>query len=449
LGVHLNGDFSLSSARSGVLQSGNEFLQADCDNTKWNKYIMHDILSDLHVKLIEYIVGLEEARHKKNNTNFVSHTMNNFWPVPARESSITAYRNYGLNVIKKLGFKSKIFWTGVNNGRFIPLKDAKIFEKEKEIIADMLVNSGISAVKLDKDKIEQLDEIKSANNQRFPYEPINGKLICKELQMRKFMMPSFSTGDALFQLLGFILQDKSSFEILTGLPLVPLNDESVGKFGEIYYIGKEKHLKLFPKSGSSKFISIELPENLQKIFNDDEFIARTNIKKFDASVVLDLLTDELPLVKELEWDPEGESIPNKTWLDKIWATLNKSAENIDFNKLSRYPLLPMVNPSNMLICLDMNDPLLYIPENGHVLYPILVKLEVRFTNMSFDENAHENLTKCVEKCTSINIINALKRACDSSFSNMEQLFYKSDLDDLDYEKLRAFIKAEIDTLIGK
>ncbi|GES91901.1 hypothetical protein GLOIN_2v552263 [Rhizophagus clarus] len=447
LGVHLNGDFSISSARSGVLQSDNKFLQADCDDTKWNKYIMHDVLSDLHVKLIEYIVGLEETRYKKNKSGFISHTMNNFWPIPARENSIPAYKSYGLNVIKKLGLKSKIFWTGVNKGQFIPLKDAKIFEKEEATIADMLVNSGISAVILDKDKIGHLDEIKSMNNLRFPYEPINGRLICKELQMKRFTMPSFNTGDSLFQLLEFILQDKSSFEILTGLPLVPLNDGSVGKFGEVYYIGKEKHLKLFPKSGSSKFISVELPENLQNIFKDEEFIAITKIKKFDASVVLDLLTDELPLVKELEWDPNGEIIPNKIWLDKIWSILNKSAENIDFNKLSRYPLLPMVEPSNMLICLDMNDPLLYVPENGHVLYQTLVKLEVRFTNMLFHENDHENLKKCVEKCTSINIINALKRACDSSFSDMEQLFYKNDLDDLDYEKLRAFVKADIDILI--
>ncbi|CAB4479085.1 uncharacterized protein OCT59_027473 [Rhizophagus irregularis] len=449
LGVHLNGDFSLSSARSGVLQSDNEFLLADCDDAKWNKYIMHDVLSDLHVKLIEYIVELEEARYKetKKKTDFISHTMNNLWPIPARENSIMAYKSYGLNVIRKLGLKSKIFWTGVNQGQFISLKDARIFEKEKAIIVDMLVKSGISAVKLDKDKIEQLDEIKSMNNPRFPYEPINGKLICNELQMRKFKLPSFNTDDSLFQLLDFILQDKSSFKNLAGLPLVPLNDGSVGKFGEVYYIGKDKHLKLFPKSGTSKFISIELPENLKKIFNDDEFISCTNIKKFDASVVVDLLMDELQLVKELEWDPDGESIPNKIWLDKIWSILNKSAEKLDFNELSRYPLLPMVNPSNMLIRLDMDDPLLHIPENGHVLYPTLVKLEVRFTNMSFHENAHENLQKCVEKYTPINIINALKRACASSFSDMEQLFYKNDLEDVDYEKLRAFIKAEIDTLI--
>ncbi|PKY41139.1 hypothetical protein RhiirA4_353484, partial [Rhizophagus irregularis] len=447
LGVHLNGDFSLSSARSGVLQS-DRFLLADCDDAKWNKYIMHDVLSDLHVKLIEYIVELEEAWHKETKMiDFVSHTMNNFWPIPARKNLIPAYKNYGLNVIRKLGLKSKIFWTEVNGGQFISLKDARIFEKEKAIIVDMLVKSGISAVKLDKDKIEQLDEIKSTNNPRFPYEPINGKLICNELQKRRFKLPSFNTDNSLFQLLDFILQDKSSFKNLTGLPLVPLNDGSVGRFGEVYYIGKDKHLKLFPKSGSSKFISIELPENLQKIFNDDEFISCTNLKKFDTSVVLDLLMDELPLVKELEWNPDGVSIPNKIWLEKIWSILNKSAENIDFNELSRYPLLPLVNPSNILICLDMDDPLLYIPENGHVLYPILVKLKVRITNMSFHENSHENLKKCVEKCTPINIINALERTCVSSFLNMKQLFYKSDLKDVDYKKLGAFIKAEIDTLI--
>ncbi|RIA90189.1 hypothetical protein C1645_823690 [Glomus cerebriforme] len=448
LGVHLNGDFSLSSARSDILQSENGFLQGDCDDEKWNGYIVNDVLSDLHVKLLEYIVELEKARYKNDKSNFISHTMNNLWPIPAKENSITAYKSYGLNVIKKLGIKSKIFWTEANGGQFISLKEARIFEKEKEIIADMLAISGILAVKLDKDKIRQLDEIKS-NNSRFPYEPINGKLICKELQIKRFLMPSFNTCDSLFQLLDFILQDRSSFEILTGLPLVPLSDGLVGKFGETYYIGKETHLKLFPKSGPSKFISTKLPENLQKIFNDDGFIQHTNIKRFDDSAVLDLLIHELPLVKELKWNPDGESLPNKSWLDKIWVKLNKETENIDYDKLSRYPLLPVIKPSNMLICLDMTDPLLYIPVNGHILYPVLVKLEVRLTDIIFPENAHENIKQCVQKCTPINIINALERACSSSCSTMEQLFYKNDLDEQDYEKLRTFIKAEIDTLIGK
>src|SRR5436305_15173711 len=45
LGVHLNGDFSLSSARRGILQSETDLLQTDCDDAKrWNIYILNEVL---------------------------------------------------------------------------------------------------------------------------------------------------------------------------------------------------------------------------------------------------------------------------------------------------------------------------------------------------------------------------------------------------------------------
>src|SRR5207248_6135598 len=81
LGVHLSGNFSLSSARSNILQSENDFLLADCDDARWNKYIMYDVLPSLHIELLKRIVELEKARHEKDNTNFIPHTLNNLWPI--------------------------------------------------------------------------------------------------------------------------------------------------------------------------------------------------------------------------------------------------------------------------------------------------------------------------------------------------------------------------------
>src|ERR1043165_3415294 len=77
LGVHLNGNFSLTSARSGILQS-EDFLQANCGDAKWNRYILYNILPDLHIKLLEEIVKLER---KKDKTNFISHITDNLWPI--------------------------------------------------------------------------------------------------------------------------------------------------------------------------------------------------------------------------------------------------------------------------------------------------------------------------------------------------------------------------------
>ncbi|PKC02325.1 hypothetical protein RhiirA5_364216, partial [Rhizophagus irregularis] len=130
------------------------------------------------------------------------------------------------------------------------------------------------------------------------------------------------TQDSLFQLLTFIFQDKDSFKHLTRLPLVPLSDGSVGKFGgqKVYYIGKQKHLDLFP-NGRSRLISINLPKDLLEIFSSDEFSKVTNIQKFDASAIFDLLKGELPSVDiSLPWDPNGKRI-NNNWLQKIWSMI--------------------------------------------------------------------------------------------------------------------------------
>ncbi|GES91935.1 sacsin isoform X1 [Rhizophagus clarus] len=452
LSVHLNCNFSLSTARSSILQPDSDFLQADCVDAKWNRYILYEILPELHIKLLEEIAKLEEIRHKKDKSNFIPHLTNNFWPI-GKNLTMDLYKSYGLNVIRSLTFdKYKIFWTEANGGKFVSLSDARIINKEDTVIADILVNlhHPVPIVKLDEDKIEQLNEI--VGYKKFP---ISGKLVCEELRLRNqknsiihesIIKKNKHIHDSLFQLLDFILKDKNSFRVLTGLPLVPLSDGSVGKFGEVYYVGKQKHLDLFPNASSSKFIFTKLPENLQKIFNDDEFSLLTKIKKFDAPAILDLLEYELTSVKELSWDPNGKSIPNISWLKEIWSKLNKDAENIDFIRLSKFPLLPVIKPSDILVQPDTKKPLLYVPENGHTLFPVLVKLKVRFTNMIVPDNANENLKRCIVDCSPINIIHSLEITRSSLNLTMKELFEHGNLSSSDYEKLRTFIKENLEVL---
>ncbi|GES98868.1 sacsin isoform X2 [Rhizophagus clarus] len=458
LGVHLNGNFSLSNSR---LQSENDFLKSDCDYAKWNRYVLLEVLSDLHVKLLEYIVELEEARHIKDSTNFTPHTTKNFWPINDY-SFMDLYTTYGLSVIRKLGVNGrKFFWTEANDGRFISLNEARILEEEKANIANILVNLEvpIRVVKLDKGKMKQLDEIAKIDKQskrliNFPYTPISGKLICKELQlMRPFkhnnIIRNDNTQNSLFQLLTFILEDKDSFDNLARLPLIPLSDGSVGEFGgqKAYYIGKQKHLNLFP-NGRSRLITIDLPKDLLDIFSSNEFSEVTNIQKFNGSAILDLLKGELPSEDISPWNSNGKHI-NKNWLQKIWSMIFKSEENINFAELSEIPLLPVINPISMLIKPDMTNPLLCAPKNGqHSLYSVLVKLNIRFTDMSFPDDVHEDLKKYVVQCAPINILSSLGNALTyTNMDDLEQLFDESNLSISDYAKFRTFINEEIDTLI--
>src|SRR5688572_23310744 len=137
LGVHLNGNFTLSSARNSILQSD-----------KWNSYILNDVLPDLHVKLLEEIVKLEEARHmKEKDTNFTPHILNNLWPIKDSNATKT-YQNYCSNVMKKLGLGNhKIFWTDSNGGKFVSIQEGRILDGD-EGIADILANLGIPVLRL-------------------------------------------------------------------------------------------------------------------------------------------------------------------------------------------------------------------------------------------------------------------------------------------------------------
>ncbi|GBB96452.1 hypothetical protein RclHR1_02760005 [Rhizophagus clarus] len=448
LGAHLNGDFIMSE---------NDFWNS-YRHGEWNKYILFEVLADLHTKLLEYIMELV-VRNMRGSSTFISHVTNvtnNIWPINIFADSM--FKSYGLNVIRKLGDNNKkFFWTESNGGQLVSLQAARILEKEQTKIFDILIDLKIpiQVVKLDKVKMEHLNDIvKSKKSPNFPYTPISGKLLCKKLQSlrpyepKKNVFLNDNTHDTLFQLLTFILQDKDSFEFLDGLPLVPLNDGSVGKFdeyneGNVYYIGSQEQIELFPNVGPSKFVSIYLPNNLMKIFSSEEFSKITNIRKFDATTILDLLKYELPNENILSWNPNGECIPNNNWLESIWTNINKSEKKIELEKLSEFPLLPVIKPFNMLVKPDVKNPILYISKSeNHYLLPVLVKLKVRFTNMIFCE---DHLKNYILKYTCINIISSLEKVLLNTNTDIKQLF--KDLTNSDYADFRRFIREELDTLI--
>lgn len=465
LSVHLNGNFSLSSARNNILQSDTDFLTSNDEDAKWNQYIMYDLLPELHIILLEEIVKLENIRFENmkvphtddKKRNFKPHTLNNLWPIP-KNSIIGLYKKYGLHVIKKLGTNdSKFFWTEANGGKFVTLKEGKVHEGDDHTIANILAYWEVPTLKFDEEKLNQLKEI--SKNSSFPYTAISGRTICDVLRKNEEYIYLFSRNDRtakkeilralLFLLLDFILSSiDESYEILYRLPLVPLSDGSIGKFGDVYYIGKQKHIDLFPKFGPSKFVHIDLPKPLLTIFKSKKFSAHTNIRLFDSAAILDLLSLEFQDNEELDYDPNSTSIPNSRWLEEIWSKLEID-ENINFMKLSKFPLLPMIQPYEKLIQLDITNPLISIRDYERNFYPVLVKLKLRFTNKEFSTLANHNIKQCVLPFNPINIITSLERMRISSNMTMDQLFEDRNLLPKDYEKFRNYIKDNIDNLISK
>ncbi|CAG8638947.1 3619_t:CDS:10 [Rhizophagus irregularis] len=404
---------------------------------------------------LSMITNLSASRTDDTKINFKPHTLNNLWPIP-KNSIIGLYKKYGLHVIKKLGTNdSKFFWTEANGGKFVSLKESNVHEESDPMIADLLAYWGVSSLKFDEEKLIQLKEISKQSS--FPYTTIGGRTICDVIRKNEEYIHMFYQNDKtakkeiirslLFLLLEFILKSiDESYEILNRLPLVPLNDGSIGKFGNVYYIGKQKYIDLFPKFGPSRFVHIDLPGALLEIFRSKKFSVQTNIRRFDSAAILDLLSLEFHDIEELDYEPNSTSIPNSKWLEEIWSKLEVD-DNINFIRLSKFPLLPMIQPYEKLVQLDITNPLISIRDYERNFYPVLVKLKLRFTNKEFPTSANHNIRQCVLPFNSVNIINALERMCVSSNMSMDQLFKERNLLPKDYEKFRNYIKDNIDDLI--
>nr|CAG8482990.1 4272_t:CDS:2 [Entrophospora candida] len=444
LNVHLNGEFLVTNDRSSVLQLDNKSTQSGDTQgiiLKWNQYILQKILPTLHVKLLEYIAKEDHKRFKEfedDPNNFDAYTTTHFWPVINNDVNFridTIYKQYGLKVLRKLiEKKSKIFWTEANGGEFVSAADALLFDDKEDIDIHLFTQIGIPIVKLEEKKLKNFEtRFGMINHQLF-----DADMVCDSLkQVDKDLL----NHQQIFKFLNFILITKEkSYEKLLKLPLVPLCNDDVGYFGESsYFIDQNEECKyLFPKSYSnSKFICSNLPSKLKKIFREAEFSKTLKINEVDANAILDLIGHELPGV-DFHWDPESSSIPNRKWLDCIWKKLMSA--DYDYSKLKSYPLLAMTHPSHQLVLPNPTCPLLLIDSEEDLVFKVLTKLKVRFTDMIFPKIANPHLQQFIVEWSFTNVLKAIENVANISHLGIKGLFTQADLTDKDIEVIRLFVK---------
>ncbi|CAG8524442.1 43831_t:CDS:10 [Gigaspora margarita] len=421
LGVHINGNFSLSRDRMVVFQSNDNIYG------KWNTHILLEVLPSLHAKLLDEIANIEHERFKKSDIraeNFVSCITKKFWPFNKVESG--SFHKYAITVLQNLD-DSKIFWTEANGGDFVSSKIAYFAEEKDHITANILAKLGIPTVKMDENTVRQL---KISQNQKGrsaeKYQFTNPALVYKLLrENNNNILESIQQEqrENVLILLKFVSQDKNLYSKLNGLQLVPLKDGSLGTFGErSYYIAKQKYQDLFPISGPSNFVD-DSDDELNKIFESKGFSKVTNIKKLDTPGILDLLDEELPNEQEIDWDPRSQNVPNRQWLDDIFEKIKWGA-GLEIARLSEYPLLPVILPKDKLVRIDLSNPLLSFPDNhDEILMRALGKLGIRVLNWNHS-----------------NVFDSIKRKRESLNISMKLLFNDAILNDIELGKLREFVK---------
>ncbi|CAG8602677.1 8204_t:CDS:10 [Cetraspora pellucida] len=434
LGVHINGNFSLNEDRTVILQ------QNDNIKGKWNKFILLEILPSLHVKLLGKIAEIYYEHFKNSNIENFGITKK-FWPFSRVKQG--SYYSYAIKVLQNLN-DSKVFWTEANGGKFVSLNNAYFSEENDFDIANMLAKHGISTVKIDKNEFDQLKE--SQNQKGKPaqkYQSINSESVCDLLKDNKVLQSIQQNFTNILSLLKFVLKNKNVYSNLTGLQLVPLKNGSFGTFGErTYYIAKQEHQNLFPKSGPSRFI-YNSDDDLNEIFKSKDFLRITNIKKLDASGILDLLDEELPNEQEIDWDPSSKNVPNRQWLDDIFEKM-KWCMGLEITRLSRYPLLPVILPYNKLVRMDSSNPLLNYPDSpDEVFIHALGKLGICLTNIKFNNrniDKSEFFNKGVAKWSYFNVFDSIRKKRSSQNISMESLFETAKLNDNELKRFREFVK---------
>ncbi|CAG8807815.1 4635_t:CDS:2, partial [Dentiscutata erythropus] len=403
LNVHINGNFSLSKDRMIILHNNVD--------GKWNKYIYFKVLPPLHVKLLCEIARINHEHFKDSNIkpeNFGSCITKNFWPF-GKVKQGNLYYDYALNVLQNLG-ESKVFWTEAKGGNFVSLNDAYFSEENDPIIADILAEYGNSTVKVDKTILNRFKE------GTIKYKPISPAVVYESLHTNNNILQSVSQKNRLI-LLKFVLRDEKLYSQLIGLQLVPLKDCSFGKFGQrTYYMENKKDQDLFPKSGPSRFIC-DLDDELNRVFESDNFSRITNIKKLGPAGVLDLLAEELPKEQEICLNLSSQDIPNLEWLDKILEKMEWGSRLND--KLSEYPLFPVKILSTgkvKLVRINPSNPLLVYPENpDEILVHTLEKMGICFTKIKLNNKntKSEFWTKRVIKWDYTNAFESIKRKQES------------------------------------
>ncbi|CAB4426057.1 unnamed protein product [Rhizophagus irregularis] len=213
---------------------------------------------------------------------------------------------------------------------------------------------------------------------------LRNKKLC--IDCIKETLSTFSRNEIIVKLLRFVLRDKA-YDDLTGVPLVPVLNDSHAAFGDKkYYLTNHSERKLFPKYGPSVFVDDIMDQDIIEIFLREDFQKANNIGLLDLNDFNKILKYELPKQPSLDWNPKSSSIPNRCWLNAIWDYILDSDCNLDLFK--KYPLLPIDKPLNpkivseQLVSLNSSNPLIRYPLNFNhePMVLVLEKLGVRFTD---------------------------------------------------------------------
>ncbi|CAG8463447.1 20676_t:CDS:2 [Gigaspora margarita] len=334
--LHASGWALSSDRRSLVFASDSQTCIKNDAKATQNMKIMDLILPELHVKLFEEYIKIEDYSRSRISDNANFQGITRLWPIP--ENKNAEILKYGQKVLEIAIEKGcKIFWSTFKDGTYVSFKDCVFVTKETpQAVVHFLNEQDHPAVLMETKRLEELETLQPRK--------ASPELVRKILKNNETFLNMQE--DYLFTLFRYILEDKK-YDDLEDINLVPLFNHNFGKFQSVktYYISTKEQYKLFPNAGPCHFIPIELLKSrkLMPIFSDDDFRKATNIQDFGEPTINHLLYQELHIESERDWNPHDlYSIPNQRWLDEIWKYIGDNP----LEPYNSFPLLEVYDPKD-------------------------------------------------------------------------------------------------------
>nr|CAG8547143.1 9432_t:CDS:2 [Entrophospora candida] len=431
LPVHLNGIWANNSSRNNILLNDDALSDKNELYLKWNRYILLNILPKLYIKILEHLV--DSARNQNSQEQIIV----KYWPLPSQETSHEKYvREFGSAVLKLLPQDQPLFFTrgfDGDDGKYVTFEEACFKNEDDILIIELLEKFNSTIVRLDEEYLKDLEKSGLQVNK------VATENICEQLKGQDIddITNKHAIKD-IIKLLKFLLKDQQCYDMIRGIKLLPLEDESYGEFGERKYIATTEQRRLLSNVNGSFFVHGDCVEDreLRTIFESEDFQKATNISSFNANTLLHLLEHQLTKEKNIEyWDPSASlhNISNFIWLENIWEIILASDYGVE--SFRDFPLLDICSPNNALYLLDSDNPVFKIPQSitdGDMIH-VLIKLGVKFTR----RNIHDKLKDYILEWNYKNIFRVLEKFIRQ---NNDFLANNVDIQPNDIEVIKKYVR---------
>ena len=366
LPIHVNAYWELSSNRRDIWKGDDTKGEAKL-RSEWNIHVMNDVIAPLYSQLLLKVVKTSKIVIS-TNISLSLHEKETYKLFPIQESQQEPWKTVTTSLYPLLKHE-KILWSNINGGVLLSLKEAIILEVNENNTEENDVLNHLEQILL----LEKLSIV------RIP-APITKALAISECiggnvnpeWLRRYysntLLPHLSISynknslstespyyiNAIF-LLKFCVRDvtKANFEVLQGIPIIPMEDGSLGMIqrpdAEPLYLTSDVERKLLYNVGY-RLIATEnfIGPVVASLFKDSMFAQSCNLKSICAQEVLKLIHSNFPKT----WDSEDVKIANREnvysseWLTSLWSFIIDS--NIIHLIRDSIPIFPVMQPAHLV-----------------------------------------------------------------------------------------------------